>query len=236
MTCEVRDTDNTRDGALTTVARSATGSRAGPFRILLRVVGIVVVLIVAYLVVTAVQVWLTGRRYEPRLAGAIVVMGAAQYDGVPSPDLAARLNQALILWRHGYAVDIMVTGYKEPGDRYTEAQASARYLLTAGIPGQDILESGGSDSWENLAQAAPVLRARGDSTVLIVSDPFHEARSLSIATDVGLHPYPTPAQHSPITGFSTVPYYAKETLGVAVGRIIGFDRLDSLHTFGSALR
>jgi uncharacterized SAM-binding protein YcdF (DUF218 family) len=195
----------------------------------------VVVLIVAYLVVTAVQVWLTGRRYEPRLAGAIVVMGAAQYDGVPSPDLAARLNQALILWRHGYAVDIMVTGYKEPGDRYTEAQASARYLLTAGIPGQDILESGGSDSWENLAQAAPVLRARGDSTVLIVSDPFHEARSLSIATDVGLHPYPTPAQHSPITGFSTVPYYAKETVGVAVGRIIGFDRLDSLHSFGSVL-
>jgi len=71
--------------------------------------------------------------------------------------------------------------------------------------------------------------ARGDTTVLIVTDPFHEARSLAIATDVGLHPYPTPAQHSPITGASTIPYYAKETIGVAVGRIIGFDRLDSLH-------
>jgi len=162
----------------------------------LRIIGLVVVVLLAYLAVTAVQVWLTSRRYDPHPAGAIVVMGAAQYDGVPSPDLAARLNQALILWRHGYAVDIMVTGYKEPGDRYTEAQASARYLMTAGIPGQDILESGGSDSWENLAQAAPVLRARGDSTVL---------------------------------------YYAKETVGVAVGRIIGFDRLDSLHSFGSVL-
>jgi uncharacterized SAM-binding protein YcdF (DUF218 family) len=163
-------------------------------------------------------------------------MGAAQYNGVPSPDLGARLNQAVILWRDRYATDIMVTGYKEPGDRYTEAQASARYLVAHGIPGRDVFESGGSDSWENLAQAAQVLLARGDGTVLIVSDPFHEARCLSIATDVGLHPYPTPAQHSPITGFSTVPYYAKETLGVAVGRIIGFDRLDSLHTFGSALR
>jgi len=228
--------DGTHGGALTVVSRSATATRVRPFRLLLRVLGIVVALIVAYLVVTAVQVWLTGRRYEPRAAGAIVVMGAAQYNGVPSPDLGARLNQAVILWRDRYATDIMVTGYKEPGDRYTEAQASARYLVAHGIPGRDVFESGGSDSWENLAQAAPVLLARGDGTVLIVSDPFHEARCLSIATDVGLHPYPTPAHHSPITGFSTVPYYAKETLGVAVGRIIGFDRLDSLHTFGSALR
>jgi uncharacterized SAM-binding protein YcdF (DUF218 family) len=190
--------------------------------------------VVVYLLVTAVQVWLTSRRYEPRLAGAIVVMGAAQYNGVPSPDLAARLNQAAILWKGRYATDVMVTGFKERGDRYTEAQASARYLIADGIPGRDIFESGGSDSWENLAQAAPVLLARGDRTVLIVSDPFHEARSMAIATDVGLHPYPTPAQHSPITGLSTIPYFAKETVGVAVGRIIGFDRLSSLHTsFGS---
>ncbi len=218
------------------MSRSATATRASPFRRFLRFAGIVVALLVAYLLVTAGQVWLTGRRYEPRAAGAIVVMGAAQYNGVPSPDLAARLNQAVILWRDRYATDVMVTGYKEPGDRYTEAEASARYLVAAGVPDRDIFKSGGSDSWENLAESAPVLLARGDGTVLIVSDPFHEARCLSIATDVGLHPYPTPAQHSPITGFSTVPYYAKETVGVAVGRIIGFDRLDSLHTFGSAPR
>ncbi len=162
-------------------------------------------------------------------------MGAAQYNGVPSPDLAARLRQAVVLWRGRYASAVMVTGSKEPGDRYTEAEASARYLMAQGIPASDILESGGSDSWENLALAAPVLLARGDSTVLIVTDPFHEARSLAIATDVGLHPYPTPAQHSPITGASTIPYYAKETVGMAVGRIIGFDRLSSLHTsFGSS--
>jgi uncharacterized SAM-binding protein YcdF (DUF218 family) len=195
----------------------------------LRIVGVAVAVVVAYLAVTAVQVWLTGRRYEPRRAGAIVVMGAAQYDGVPSPDLAARLNQAEELWKQHYAPDIMVTGYKEPGDQFTEAEASARYLMAAGIPGRDILQSGGNDSWENLATAAPTLKARGDTTVLIVTDPFHEARSLAIATDVGLHPSPTPAQHSPITGASTIPYYAKETVGVAVGRIIGFDRLDSLH-------
>jgi uncharacterized SAM-binding protein YcdF (DUF218 family) len=194
-----------------------------------------VAVVAAYLAVTAVQVWVTGRRYEPRSAGAIVVMGAAQYNGVPSPDLKARLDQADLLWKQRYATDVMVTGYKEPGDHFTEAQASARYLMSAGIPGRDILRSGGSDSWENLAQAAPVLLAHGDGTVLIVTDPFHEARSLAIASDVGLRAYPTPTQHSPIRGTSTIPYYAKETVGVAVGRIIGFDRLSSLHTsFGSA--
>ena len=181
-----------------------------------------------YLAVTAVQVWRTGQRYEPRPAGAIVVMGAAQYDGVPSPDLRARLDQAALLWHQHYASSVMVTGSKEPGDLYTEAQASARYLVSVGIPASDILQAGGRNSWDNLAEAAPTLLARGEGTVLVATDRFHEARSLAIASSVGLTPYPTPAQHSPIHGFGAVPYYAKETLGVAVGRIIGFDNLDHL--------
>ena len=89
----------TRGGGLSPVARSATATRVGPFRRIVQVAGVVLAVVVAYLAVTAVQVWLTGRRYEPRPAGAIVVMGAAQYNGVPSPDLAARLDQAVILWK-----------------------------------------------------------------------------------------------------------------------------------------
>jgi uncharacterized SAM-binding protein YcdF (DUF218 family) len=198
-------------------------------RFIVRVVTFLVMLILIYLVVTAVQVWLTGRRYEPRPAGAIVVMGAAQYNGVPSPDLAARLDEAELLWHQHYATDIMVTGSKEPGDQYTESEASARYLIAAGIPGDVIFQAGGSDSWQNLALAAPVLIEHGDSTVLVVTDPFHEDRSLAIASSLHLVPYPTPTRTSPIKGLSTVPYYAKETLGVALGRIIGFDHLSSLH-------
>ncbi len=130
-------------------------------RFILRIIAFMVVAILVYLAVTAVQVWNTGRRYQPRSAGAIIVMGAAQYNGVPSPDLASRLTQAESLWRQHYASTIMVTGSKEPGDQFTEAQASARYLLAAGIPGRDVIESGGSDSWQNLSQAAPALRERG---------------------------------------------------------------------------
>jgi uncharacterized SAM-binding protein YcdF (DUF218 family) len=182
-----------------------------------------------YLGVTAYQVWRTGQRYQPRAAGAIVVMGAAQYNGVPSPDLRARLDQAGLLWHQHYASTIMVTGSKEPKDTFTESEASSRYLIAMGIPPADILQAGGRDSWDNLSGAAPTLIAHGDTTVLVVTDKFHMARCLGIASSVGLTPYPTPTQTSPITGFATIPFYAKETFGVAVGRIIGYDRL---HSFG----
>jgi uncharacterized SAM-binding protein YcdF (DUF218 family) len=200
-------------------------------RFIIRVISFILTVVLIYLVVTAVQVWLTSLKYEPRPAGAIVVMGAAQYDGVPSPDLASRLDEAEILWHQHYAADIMVTGSKQPGDQFTEAQASTRYLVAAGIPSGVIFQAGGNDSWENLSEAAPVLLAHGDRTVLMVTDPFHEDRSMAIASSLDLTPYPTPTHTSPITGFSTVPYFAKETLGVAVGRIIGYGRLSSMHTF-----
>ena len=111
---------------------------------------VVVLVVVAYFAVTGVQVWLTGRRHEAHPAGAIVVMGAAQYDGVPSPDLAARLDEAYLLWKLGYADVMMVTGSKEPGDQFTESEAGTRYLEAKGVPAGDIEQVGGADSWQNL--------------------------------------------------------------------------------------
>jgi uncharacterized SAM-binding protein YcdF (DUF218 family) len=200
-----------------------------PVRLALKIIGIVLALILAYFVITAFQVWLTSRQYDPHHASAMVVMGAAQYNGNPSPDLEARLNEALLLYRQGYARTIVVTGYKEPGDHYTEAETGARYLESKGVPASDIIQVAGSDSWENLADAAPRLKAAGDTTVLIVTDPFHEDRSMAIASSLGLTPYPTPTRTSPITGWATLPYFAKEAVGVGLGRIIGFNNLDGLH-------
>ncbi len=197
-------------------------------RFVLRIIVVVVAAAVVYVGVTAAQVWLTGRHYDPHPAQAIVVMGAAQYDGSPSPDLRARLDEALLLWRQHLAPLIAVTGSKQPGDQYTEAQAGATYLELHGVPAADVLEAGGRDSWSNLADAAPLLTARHATDVLLVTDPFHEDRSLAIATDVGLHASPTPTQTSPIRGWSVVPYYAKEAVGVALGRIIGFDHLTAI--------
>jgi uncharacterized SAM-binding protein YcdF (DUF218 family) len=202
-----------------------------PMRVMrwvLRGVALVVLLIVVYLAVTLLQVYLTGREYDARPAGAIVVMGAAQYDGVPSKVLKARLDEALVLYRRHMAPLIVTTGSKEPGDVYTEAQSGARYLEFMGVPAGSVLQAGGNDSWQNLSDAAALLRLRGVHRALVVTDPFHEDRSMAIATDVGLSPSPTPTRTSPITGWSSAPYYAKETLGVALGRIFGYEHLHAL--------
>lgn len=201
-------------------------------RLVLKILAVAAAVVVLYLGVTAVQVWLTSRHDDPRPAQAIVVMGAAQYDGTPSPVLLARLDEAYRLWDAHLAPLIVVTGSKEVGDQYTEAAAGAAYLRgckAPPVPAAAIVMVGGSDSWENLRLAADQLHARGLDRVLIVTDGFHEARSLAIATDVGLQAWPVPATDSPITGWSVIPYFAKETVGVAVGRIIGFSHLETLH-------
>ena len=201
-----------------------------PLRWALRFAILVVTVIVLYFAVTFVQVWLTSRQYDPHPAGAIVVMGAAQYDCVPSPDLRARLNQAALLYHERYAPLIVVTGNKKPGDKCTESQSGAMYLEEVkGVPSSAILQAGGDDSYENIADAQPALLAHGDRVILVTTDPFHEDRSMAIASDLSLTPSPTPTQTSPITGWSTLPYFVKETVGVGLGRIIGYNHLEWLH-------
>jgi uncharacterized SAM-binding protein YcdF (DUF218 family) len=200
-----------------------------PLRWALRIVAAIVGLIVLYFAVTLVQVWLTSRHYDPRPAGAILVMGAAQYNCTPSPDLRARLDQAHSLWQHGYAHLIVVTGNKKPGDRCTEAESGATYLEKKGVPASDIMQAGGDDSYENITDAAAMLKGDRNKVVLLTTDPFHEDRSMAIAASLSLAPSPTPTQTSPITGWSTVPYFLKEGVGVGLGRIIGFNHLEWLH-------
>ena len=201
-----------------------------PLRWALRIALLVLAAIVLYFGVTLVQVWLTGRQYDPHPAGAILVMGAAQYDCVPSPDLRARLDQAAQLYHEGYAPLIMVTGNKKPGDKCTEAQSGKTYLeVEHHVPATAILEAGGDDSYENVADAQPQLLARNARVVLVTTDPFHEDRSMAIASNLSLSPSPTPTQTSPITGWSTLPYFLKEAVGVGLGRIVGYNHLEWLH-------
>jgi uncharacterized SAM-binding protein YcdF (DUF218 family) len=201
-----------------------------PLRWALRITILVLAVIGLYFGVTLVQVWLTSRQYEPHSAGAILVMGAAQDDCVPTMDLRARLDEAAILYHQGYAHLIMLTGGKQPGDKCTEAQSGAMYLeAEKGVPRSAMLEAGGNDSYENIADAQPALAAHDAQVVLVTTDPFHEHRSMAIASSLGLTPSPTPTQTSPITGWSTVPYFVKEAVGVGLGRIVGYNHLEWLH-------
>ncbi|HSZ37466.1 MAG TPA: YdcF family protein, partial [Acidimicrobiales bacterium] len=163
-----------------------------PVRWAIRIALLLAAAIFLYFAVTLVQVWLTSRQYDPRPAGAILVMGAAQYNCNPSPDLQARLDQALTLYHQGYAHLVMVTGNKKPGDRCTEAESGAMYLEKHGVPAADILEAGGDTTYGNISQAAPVLAKHDVKVVLVTTDPFHEDRSMAIASALSLSPSPTP--------------------------------------------
>lgn len=192
-------------------------------------VAAVVALAVGYVLVTFLQVRSTGAADEARDAGAIVVMGAAQYDGRPSPQLAARLDHVVDLWSQGLAPLVVVTGGNQPGDRFTEAGASTDYLVERGVPGSAILaEETGSSTYESLANVADLL-GDTDVTLLLVTDPYHALRTKLTAQDVGFSSvYVSPTPTSVVTGGTELRRQLGETAGVALGRIIGFERLHEL--------
>ncbi len=183
-------------------------------------------LVTGYLLVCLAQVWWVGRSDQARAVDAIVVLGAAQYDGRPSPQLAARLDHAADLYQQGLAPLVVVTGGKQPADRYTEAAASALYLVARGVPPAVIVqEDRGRSTWESLEGVAGLLRERGVGRVLIVTDPYHSLRSRLIAGEVGMTAYTSPTRTSPVRGFTSLRREVKEAVGVAIGRIVGFGRL-----------
>jgi uncharacterized SAM-binding protein YcdF (DUF218 family) len=195
----------------------------------LQVAAALFALVVAYFLFSLWQVWSTGNSDQARQVDAIVVMGAAQYDGRPSPQLEARLDHVIELWPDDVAPLIVVTGGNQPGDRFTESDASASYLIDAGIDSSSILkESEGASTYESLAAAAKLLEARGLDRVLIVTDPYHALRSRLIAEDLGLEAYTSPTSTSVVTGTKAMERQLGEAAGVAIGRIIGFERLDDL--------
>lgn len=195
-------------------------------RLAVKVVAGLVALLVLYVGVTYVQVWQASRRDEARRVDAIVVFGAAQYNGRPSPVLAARLDHAADLYKRDVADRVVVTGGGQPGDRATEASASAAYLKRRGVPESALLrEVQGRTSWQSLAAAARFLKQQGRTEVVLVSDRFHNARIAAMAGELGLDGYVSPTQTSPIGGSEEVKYLAKETVAVALGRVVGYRRV-----------
>lgn len=183
---------------------------------------------VLYFGVTFVQVWSASRSTGASSAQAIVVLGAAQYNGTPSPVYKARLDHALELYQAGAAPIVVVTGGRLEGDTFTEASAGDRYLQRNGVPREALrLESAGTSSWESLAAAARFLRAEGITEVLLVSSPYHALRTEHIAAEVGLDGDASPsAEHAAFV--RQMGSLAKETLAVGVGRIVGHRRLVDL--------
>lgn len=184
---------------------------------------------VLYVVANIAQVWVVGRSDQARSVDAIVVMGVAQYDGRPSPQLQARLDHVLALWGTGVTQLVITTGGNQPGDRFTEARASADYLIAGGVDETLIaMEDLGSTSLQSLRGVAEIMKSRNLESVLIVTDPYHALRSRLIAQDLGLVAYVSPTPSSTVRGNTELRRIINEGLGVSVAYVLGFERLDSL--------
>ena len=144
------------------------------------------------------RIWDQGQRDERRPADAIVVLGAAQYDGRPSPVFRARLDHAIELHQQGIAPVLVVTGGRLPGDRTTEAEAARAYAVARGIdPTRILVENESRTTLQSVRAVAAMLHDRGLRDVVFVSDRTHMLRVLRLARDEGLAAWGSPATASP---------------------------------------
>jgi len=144
---------------------------------------------------TVVLIVAAGSRPQLERADAILVLGAAQYNGRPSPALRARLDHALALYRRGLAHRIILTGGVGVGDTLSEAEVARRYVVAHGVPAAaTLMERQGATSAESVGAAAALMRAHGLRTALVVSDRYHMARLELLARRAGFRPFraPTP--------------------------------------------
>lgn len=173
-------------------------------------------------VVTIGLVWWWSQRddaatAQARLADAIIVLGAAQYAGRPSPVLQARLDHALSLYERRLAPYLLLTGGRGDGDTQSEAGAGRRYLRQRGVPDSALLyEDQGRTTFESMRHAADTLARRDARAVLLVSDPFHMLRLSVLARLHGLTPHASPTRTSPISAnrLLEIEYAMRESLAV----------------------
>lgn len=161
-------------------------------------IGLAVLLLIVWGTL-AVAVAVFGSRDEARPADAIVVLGAAQYDGRPSPVLRARLDHALELYRRGTAARLIMTGGVGPGDTVSEAEVAKRYAEAEGVPATAILvERAGLSTDQSMTAVADLLRSNRLQSAILVSDPFHMLRLRMLAALHGIRAYSSPTRSSPI--------------------------------------
>jgi uncharacterized SAM-binding protein YcdF (DUF218 family) len=185
----------------------------------------VLVLLGGYVVLTFVQVYRASNHDGAREAEAIIVLGAAQWNGQPSPVLQERLDHALELYEAGIAPLIVLTGGKQEADAFTEATAGYNYLRDRGVPDEALLkEVDGTSTWDSLRASQRFLSERGADEVVLVTDDYHAYRVEAIAEELGFDATVSPTD-SLLAGSKQLRQLVRETAAVSIGRIIGYDRL-----------
>ncbi len=177
-------------------------------------------------VVSAMAVWRAAHTDDASFvdrADAVLVLGAAQYAGRPSPVFRGRLDHAALLYRREFAPRVVVLGAGAPGDQTSEAEAGVRYLIDAGLPADAVFASPtGSTTQESLAGAAEFMDEHGLSRAFLVSDPWHNLRIKRMARDLGIEAYCSATwQSAAVTQETRMSGYVRETFAYLYYRVTG---------------
>jgi uncharacterized SAM-binding protein YcdF (DUF218 family) len=186
------------------------------------------VLLVSLVVVggSALVVWRAAHHDDAsdvETADAIAVLGAAQYDGVPSPVFQGRLDHAALMYGQGRAGKVFVLGANQPGDRSTEAESGRDYLIRQGVPASSVVAIPvGHTTYESLRALVREMRADGMDSVFLVSDPWHNARVKRMAGGLGVEAYASATWTSAATSQEArFPGYVRETFAYLYYRVVG---------------
>ena len=191
------------------------------FRLVRRVIAGLVLLVLLVVGGTAARVWWVARQDSHPRSDAIVVLGASQYDGKPSAVFRSRLLHAKQLFDEGVAPRVVTVGGGAPGDRFTEAEAGARFLRARGVT---VVPVGtGRNTLQSLQALQVEFRARGWHTAVLVTDPWHELRSRRMATDLGIRATTSPTRTGPAVRdrATELRYVARETAAYLYYRVFG---------------
>jgi uncharacterized SAM-binding protein YcdF (DUF218 family) len=189
-----------------------------------RVVGAAVLALLLLVTSTALAIWWTARQDSRPASDAIVVLGSAQYNGVPSSIFAARLEHAKKLYEAGVAPVIVTVGGKATGDQFTEAQAGRAYLADAGVPRKALLAvPKGVDTLESMRAVSSAFGQRGWRSAVLVTDPWHAMRAQQMAEDSGMVATSSPTRQGPAvqTRDTQFRYILRETAAYLLYRATG---------------
>jgi uncharacterized SAM-binding protein YcdF (DUF218 family) len=196
----------------------------GAGRLVVRVIGAAVAAVLLLVAATALGIWWTARKDARPSSDAIVVLGSAQYNGVPSSIFEARLEHALELYEEGVAPVIVTVGGKATGDQFSEAEAGREYLADAGVPDDALLAvQEGADTLESMRAVAAQFDDRGWDTAVLVTDPWHAMRAERMAEDAGIDASSSPTRQGPAVQTRTTQfrYILRETAAYLLYRVTG---------------
>lgn len=198
-----------------------SGGRRWAIRVA-KLVAVGLLLVVVAVVGSAGRIWWVARQDDRPTSDAIVVLGASQFNGRPSPVLEARLDHALDLYNGDVAPTVVTVGGSRPGDRYTEGNAGRRWLVDHGVrAGDAIAVEKGADTLESLRAVAELATDRGWSSIVLVTDPWHALRTRTMARDLGLEAESSPTRQGPAvrTRETQAHYIGRETLAYLYYRL-----------------